>query len=227
MRIVQVIHGWPPESMGGTGLYVDALARGLRAREHRVWIAHPGPHGPPGVKVHGQQVTLTGPAPLKWTDSWRRAPVCGVWRRWLREVAPDVVHIHHLSGLPLGLVDASRECGARTVLTLHDYALPCARGQLVDRDLQPCPGPTPTRCARCIAEQLRLDPLTAHVAAALARWPVLRRQLRDAAGALPPRAADAARIQARLDVVTAALAAADVLLAPSQDLAERFAALGL
>ena len=227
MKLVQVLHGWPPATMGGTGLYVRALAGGLRAEGHTVLIAHPGPPGPPGVTAAGEQVTLTGPAPRRWAESWRHAPARAAWRRWLQRTGADVVHVHHLSGLPLGLIAASRDAGARVVLTLHDYALPCARGQLVDRDLRPCPGPSAQRCARCVAEQLRLDPVTAAAGRFLARWPALRRRTRDAAAALPPRPRDTARILARLDAVAAAISAADVLLSPSHDLAERIALLGL
>lgn len=224
MRVVQVMHGWPPAAMGGTGLYVRALSEGLREAGCTVWIAHPGPDGAPGVSADGAQVALSGPAPIRWADSWRRLPARAAWSRWLRSSGAEVVHVHHLSGMPLGLLGACRQLGVRTVLTLHDYALPCARGQLIDRDLQRCPGPDAARCARCIAEPLRRDPLTAPIGALLARWPALRQQ---AAGALSARPVDVARVQARLDAVHAALADADVLLSPSRDLAERFAAMGL
>ena len=41
MRIAHVLHGWPAEEMGGTGLYVDALARALASLGHEVAIVHP------------------------------------------------------------------------------------------------------------------------------------------------------------------------------------------
>lgn len=227
MRIAVVLHGWPPANMGGTGLYVAALAEALGEAGHAVVLLAPGPPGPPGITQREGHVLLHAPAPTRFEETWRRRSLDGLFTAWLRRWSPDVVHIHHLSGLSLGLIAAARRAGVRVVLTLHDYALPCARGQLVDRDLRPCSGPTPPRCAACISEHLRLDPLSGAIGGLLARWPTLRHAARDRVGALPPPPHATARITDRMRSVTAALSAVDALLSPSADLAERLVGLGL
>lgn len=230
LRIALVLHGWPPESAGGTGLYVGALARALAVAGHTVAVIARAlgaqvdlePQEYEGVEVW----RLTTPAPVRWEETWHRPAASAVWSAWLNRWRPDVVHVHHLSGLPLDLLSLAHAARARTVVTLHDYALPCARGQLVDRNLQPCAGPCPERCAACLGEHLRLDPLKAAAGRLLARWPTLRRRLRDRVAAPPARTAEIRRVAERLAAVHHLLDEADAVLSPSADLARRFQAMG-
>ena len=262
MRIALVLHGWPPQAMGGTGLYVQALARALAEGGHPVALLAPQPspahRGPPRLEPAAADseggdssasdssasdsgandrsasdsglsaFTVACAPPQRWEQTWRRPDLDALVRGWLAWWAPDVVHVHHLSHGSLGWLTAARQSGAGLVLTLHDYALPCARGQLVDRDLRPCDGPSPPRCATCLREHLALDPGTAALGRALQRWPALRHRLRPLAAASgPPSPGSTMRVQARLAAVAAALHLPDHLLSPSRDLAARFAALGL
>lgn len=223
-----MVHGWPGARAGGTGLYVEALSAALAAAGHPVAVVTPrvavGPGGdPPGVL----RWPLAGPAPRTFRDAWARPTLLDGWGRFLRAWRPDVVHIHHLSGLPMALPVSARAAGARVVLTLHDYALVCARGQLVDAALAPCPGPAPRRCATCLGPHLQLNPFTAAVGRALQRTPGVRAELRArvAAAGRPGRRAQN-RVVARLEAARRALEAADALLSPSHDLAARMAAQG-
>ncbi len=196
LRIAQVVHGWPGEEAGGTGLYVEALSAALAEAGHAVTVVTPGPVAeadPAGVAV----AALPSGVRWRWRHGWAQPARARAWRALVGRWRPDVVHVHHLSGLPLDLPAAARAAGARVVMTLHDYFLPCARGQLVDRDLRPCPGPSGVRCARCLGPDRT-----------------------------PPRAAWIDRVQARAVAARAAVAQAHVLLSPSRDLADRFAALG-
>lgn len=219
--------------MGGTGLYVEALCSALLAQGHAVAVVHPEVTAAPLLREErtawGLRVALGGPAPRRWEETWRDPAREGIWRRWLRGWKADVVHVHHLSGLPLGLLRVSRSLGVRLVVTLHDYALPCARGQLVDRWLRPCEGPSAERCALCLGEHLRLDPVKARLATALSRWPTVPEGIRGryAATTPPPRPQEQARVQGRLEAVRQALLGVDRLLAPSRHLADRFEAMGM
>ncbi len=201
MRLIEVIHGWPPETMGGTGLYVAALSRALQEAGHEVVVVSPGR----GIRPRLERVEadgLTGwrivqPPALSWSGGWQRKAGLRLWRRLLAAEQPDQVHVHHLSGLPLGLVGASREAGVPVALTLHDYWLACHRGQLVDRELRPCDGPTPTGCARCFT------------------------------GRDVPRARDERRAKARSQAAAEVLASVDVLWSPSEDLSRRLISMDL
>ena len=201
MRLIQVVHGWPPEKLGGTGLYVDALSRALQQAGHELKIVAPGPPGLGGCSSV-QTADLSGwaltqrPA-LSWAGGWRRSGGLRTWRRLLSSFRPDVVHVHHLSGLPLGLVRATQAMGIPVALTLHDYWIPCHRGQLMTPDLSRCTGPSPLGCARCTT------------------------------GQISPGARSLARAADRIEAARDALEAADRLWSPSEALAQTVASMGL
>ena len=116
MRVALVVHGWPGEQAGGTGLYVQALAAALAKRGHPVAVVSPrsataAGTDPPGVT----RWPLAAPTPRSFEDSWARPAMLEAWRRFQRAWRPDLVHVHHLSGLPMGLPSAAREGGARVV----------------------------------------------------------------------------------------------------------------
>lgn len=87
----------------------------------------------------------------------------------LDRLRPEVVHVHHLAGHPLDLPARARARGARVVLTLHDAAIDCARGQLVDRAGARCPGPAVDRCRACLAPRGPLGALVPTRASVAAR----------------------------------------------------------
>ena len=157
MRIVHIIHGWPASSMGGTGLYVAAIAQAQAMEGHTVAVLAPNP-GRPTCQEDDlgdvEQWRINTSRVRVWTDTWSGR--LDGWRSWCESWQPDVVHVHHLSGWPLGLLEATQ---CRTVLTLHDYSIPCARGQLVKEDLSLCVGPEPAACTQCLGPALRTHPL--------------------------------------------------------------------
>jgi len=223
-----VVHGWPGAAAGGTGLYTEALATALAADGHAVAVICPRSRTHASADPTGVlRWPLADPAATDFEDAWARRAALAAWRRFQRAWRPDVVHIHHLSGLPLGLPEAARQGGARVVLTLHDYATICARGQLVDAELRPCPGPAPDRCARCLGPHLQLNPLTARIGRFLAPHPRLRTAARDGLGAASrPGHRARGRVVRRLRAAGEALDVPHVLLSPSKDLAARVARLG-
>ena len=223
MRIVHVLHGHPTEAMGGTGLYVQALSRALASMGHTVAIASPDPEGQTrqlpsegGVEIW----RISTPTPRRWEDTWN-GPT-SAWQTWCQDWKPDTAHIHHLSGWPLDLIEATP---CKTVLTLHDYAIPCARGQLLTDSLTLCSGPAADACSACLAPALKSHPLVNWGARMLAKAPALytiaRRQASRGAQRTHPSVAN------RIKAAERAMAAADCVLSPSQDLADRFIAWGL
>lgn len=222
--VLQVCHGWPPERLGGVELYVEALHDGLLALgvDSNVFCAGDGP-------VLGErrlQVTGPAPAPRSYRATLVRPDVEASFREWLASKRPDVVHFHHLTHLSLGLPRVAAKAGAMPLMTLHDYWLPCARGQLVDRELRRCPGPTPERCAWCVAGQLALEPTSARLGGALGGLPeTWRAGIREWLGRRRGAALHGV-IQERFALVDAAVSRIRRFASPSQDLARRMAGLG-
>jgi glycosyltransferase involved in cell wall biosynthesis len=80
---------------------------------------------------------------------------------YLREIRPDVVHVHHLLNFGLEALFVIRKAlpDARIVLTIHDYYLICANyGQLyIHETATRCPGPALTECLKCFPERRAAD----------------------------------------------------------------------
>jgi glycosyltransferase involved in cell wall biosynthesis len=133
--------------------------------------------------------------------------------RWVREVRPDLVHVHHLTGFGLGCLSLLHRLGVPSVLTLHDYWCLCPRGQMWHVDGHACATVDEETCADCLART----------------WPHLMPsgggEQRGPRG--EPTATDRAAVAARLDFAHAQLALPAALITPSRRASEVFAACGL
>jgi len=56
----------------------------------------------------------------------------------LANFSPDVVHMHNIIGLSLGLIHLSKKAGAKTVLTLHDHWGICYKNTLINHKGEIC-----------------------------------------------------------------------------------------
>ena len=158
MRILHLVHQYPPHHIGGTELYTQNLARRQALAGHNVAVFAPVPETSPPAKVLSNGVRVYGvPTGERsrlqvFYHSFRQPSV----RRALQEVIeherPDLVHVQHLMGLPLGLIEDLRQARVPYVVTLHDYWYVCANAQLVtNTDQSICAGPDAgaRNCARC------------------------------------------------------------------------------
>jgi glycosyltransferase involved in cell wall biosynthesis len=160
MRILLVVHGFPPAAMGGTEIYTHDLARALLQRsgdEVFVFAREADTNRPEySVRVEqqgGLQITFvnnTFRACRSVEESYRNPSIRDVGVALVDEIRPDVVHIQHLTCLSTDLVIEFARRRIPTVFTLNDYWLICHRGQLLDLDYQRCEGPYPHGCPRCI-----------------------------------------------------------------------------
>ncbi len=190
MRIVQAVGWYFPDRLGGTEVYVAALAERLRRLQHRVEVVAPDPGGSTprqyehaGVSVHRYPIRL----PLTRDEAQGRAAVPGgEWfHEWVRATKPDVVHFHTLvPGLELAEVKAATATGARVIATTHASSLGyiCARGTMMRRGEVLCDGlAEPRKCAACDLQKRGLPRWAAQAAAAMPVRPS------EVAGRLPGR----------------------------------------
>ena len=94
-RIAHVLHGAPAQKMGGTGLYVAALAKELAGKGHPVAIVSPNPGRatdgfPLGGGIEGWKIGL--PPLERWSDTWNQPT--DSWTDWCDDWKPDVIHFH-------------------------------------------------------------------------------------------------------------------------------------
>jgi glycosyltransferase involved in cell wall biosynthesis len=116
-------------------------------------------------------------------------PLARVFERALAETEPDLVHVEHLMGLPVALVDVLRRRGIPYVITLWDFWWVCANAQLLTNyGQQVCDGPRAyLNCARCALARVDrpgLWPALPPLAGAMALRNRLLRRVMAGAGAL-------------------------------------------
>jgi glycosyltransferase involved in cell wall biosynthesis len=163
LRILHVLHSFPPYSRGGTERYVEQLARAQLARGDEVSVLH-ALHALDGAetettdaveaRVTGLRVlrvpaapVLGGRALVDPTLPGRRDLLAAL----LARERADLVHVHHLHGLDLRFVSLARATGSATVVSLHDHFASCARFFRVPASLEPCPDDqSRANCARCL-----------------------------------------------------------------------------
>ena len=157
MKILQVVHGFPPESIAGTESYCSALIRCLSERGYEcIVLAGSGRDAPePTLAVSEQDGVLVARyqraagRPYRWTDEYD-ADSERLVRRLLALVKPDVVHLHHWLHLTDNLVAICADAGIPAVVTLHDVWTSCPRIHRIRRDGMFCVEPPATApCLTC------------------------------------------------------------------------------
>lgn len=165
MRILQITHGFPPESVGGVEQHVDGLSTALAAAGHdvHVYARTSAAHLPQGAfrRERDGNPTVTRVA-FRWegVDSlaamYRCEPMASALRAFLQSERDarrsfDVAHVHHLTGMSTDSLAALRDAGIPSVLTLHDYWLMCPRGQMWHRREETCEQVEAQRCGECLS----------------------------------------------------------------------------
>ncbi|NQU08101.1 MAG: glycosyltransferase family 4 protein [Candidatus Abyssubacteria bacterium] len=164
MRIVQVVHAFPPESMTGTELCTYYLSKELARAGHELFVFTASRNIAEDryhivrEKYEGLDVARIGNWFQSELDQWRTFvdfQVENGFRDYIKEVNPDIVHIQHLLGLSTSIVQVLFEMSIPIVFTAHDYWYVCPKIQLLDRNGQVCSGPAEGyKCEWCVADLL-------------------------------------------------------------------------
>lgn len=137
MRILHVTHELPPYELAGTAIYTLNIAR-AQAEHHDVFVfARLQDPDVPAYRLHtenrdGLTIRFMNKADLEWSpfdDSYRDPKALRLFRDFVEEVAPDVIHFQHIVGLGMDVLDVPRELGITSLYTLHDFWPMCPMGQ--------------------------------------------------------------------------------------------------
>jgi glycosyltransferase involved in cell wall biosynthesis len=158
-------------------------------------------------------------------DTWTNPRFEAGLNEVLSQTAPDLVHIHHLAHVGLTVTNQLRKAKIPYIITLHDHHLLCVRGQLLNREMERCVGPSKERCPVCISEHLAASQ-NLHKAAALAKLLGVRRVARKFFEKRAPSVEQISKWEQREQAARETLTGAACLLSPSIHLAERFRAFG-
>jgi glycosyltransferase involved in cell wall biosynthesis len=167
MKVLKVIHGYPPLYNAGSEVYSQLLCHGL-AKNHEVHVfsREENPFAKdftlrfardtlqPEIGLHFINIPLE-----KFRYRYQHQSVNNVFKDLLNQVNPDIVHVGHLNHLSTSLVSEVAKHHVPIIYTLHDYWLMCPRGQFIQRNSLDkgelwtlCDGQENQKCAtRCYA----------------------------------------------------------------------------
>ena len=160
MKVLEVIHGYPPLYNAGSEVYTQIISRGLVQMGHEVSVftREEDPYRAdfdvrqeldlqePSIKVY-----LANHARSR--DRYRHTGMDDAFSNVLSKEKSDVVHIGHLNHLSTGIPEIASNAGALVVYTFHDFWLSCPRGQFMQMGLgeseiwKVCQGQDNHRCA--------------------------------------------------------------------------------
>ncbi|MCB1282668.1 MAG: glycosyltransferase, partial [Salinibacterium sp.] len=157
MKLLFVVHAFPPHHRAGVENYAAQIAQGL-AETHQVVVAT-------------TRKVISLPTGMIRRDSLDGVPVFEVinnldhdgfpgtfanatmeraFAAIVDEVRPDIVHFQHLMYWSLNLPAMARSFGVPCLMTLHDFHLACPRmGQMLDWEGRLCEAPSPARANPC------------------------------------------------------------------------------
>jgi glycosyltransferase involved in cell wall biosynthesis len=128
VRVLLVVHGYPPSSLGGTEVHTQAVAHGLAARGHDVAVLAGRPPG--STKAAEQPVEYDGPVEVHWVDRVANGELSSTvvrtrFERLLSDERADVVHIQHLHQMSADLIEVARVSSVPCIVSLHDLWFQC------------------------------------------------------------------------------------------------------
>ncbi len=170
MKVLFLCHSHPDLQAGGTEIFAHALFRALRERGvEGMFLSGTASHQrPPSPGTALQAAGSQADELLLWTagfDSFflSQTDLHGVVPdlvEVLREVHPDIVHIHHVLQLGLETVGLIRRVlpQAKIIATLHDFYPICASdGQMTTPAGLLCHQASTDACRRCFPDRSATD----------------------------------------------------------------------
>ncbi len=143
MRVLKIIHGYPPAYNAGSEVYSQLLCNALEKSGHEVVVfsREENPFTPdysirvtsdqnnPKIKCYLINIPLE-----RHRYRYIHANVDQQLEELLLKFQPDIVHIGHLNHLSITLIDRIKKYAIPIVYTIHDFWLMCPRGQFIQRN---------------------------------------------------------------------------------------------
>jgi glycosyltransferase involved in cell wall biosynthesis len=162
MRVMQVVHFFPPDAVAGVERYTQRLSAELVRSGDTVSIVTRRTSAAPRPEMCRERLAdgavlyrFTGGAADEYFFLRHYDRLEQLFAAALVEAAPEVVHFNHVSRLSPRFVHIARRHGAAVVMTLHDYFFACPLAHLTRPTGEFCQGPDGGReCARtCFAHE--------------------------------------------------------------------------
>jgi glycosyltransferase involved in cell wall biosynthesis len=158
MKILKIIHGYPPLYNAGSEVYSQMLCHGLSDKHDVHVFTREENLFEKDFSMRLSQDNLKSTITLhlinipleKFRYRLQHPEVDQIFSNLLDKIKPDIIHIGHLNHLSTSLVYEISKKNIPIVYTLHDYWLMCPRGQFIQRNTQSfelCDGQEDRKCA--------------------------------------------------------------------------------
>jgi len=154
MRILQVVHDFLPNAIGGTEIYTYALSKEL-SKHHEVYLFFKDTKinennfikkgyfdGLPFLSVNPNKYFKNFPYfnLIKHSSYFfgNNKKIDDIFKDLIEEFKPDIIHFQHLIGFSPNLIKIAHEKKIPIVFTVHDYWLLCPKAHLIDNNLNIC-----------------------------------------------------------------------------------------
>jgi len=156
MKILVVIHGYPPYYMAGSEVYTFNLCNEL-SKKHKVEVfsRYENPYEDHYTtlidEVEGVTVTRVNKPSRDYTfkDKYLDPKIDELFDNKIKSFKPDIVYIGHLSHLSTSIPIISKQHGIPVVFTIHDFWMFCYRGQMITSQNTICPAVSSSSCLNC------------------------------------------------------------------------------
>jgi glycosyltransferase involved in cell wall biosynthesis len=156
MKILKIIHGYPPHYNAGSEVYSQSICNELKekheififTREENLYAADHEIREEIRENIHFFYVNKA-----REKDGYKHTDLDEKFAQILDKIQPDIAHIGHLNHLSTGLVAVLENKKIPIVFTLHDFWLMCPRGQFLQINFanpafhQLCDKQENTKCA--------------------------------------------------------------------------------
>lgn len=157
MKILKVIHGYPPHYQAGSEVYSKTLCDELIGHGHSVAV-FTRTENPfmmdfeiafsiqNGIKMYHINMA-------REKDGFHHPKVDLEFEKIISDYEPDVCHFGHINHLSTGLIKVAKKQNIPILFTLHDFWLLCPRGQFVQtnfgesQNYQVCDSQEDNKCA--------------------------------------------------------------------------------
>jgi glycosyltransferase involved in cell wall biosynthesis len=172
MKIFQVPFCFHPDPVGGTEVYVEALATQLQQQGHEIAIVAPSlsnqTYYHQNLLIHRFALNPT-PSDLRSLYGEGDKVAAQNFEALLDHEKPDLVHLHAFTaGVSIRLVRAAHQRHIPVLFTYHTPTVSCQRGTLLKQGFQICTGQVDVKtCTRCTLHGLGLANTPAHLVGSL------------------------------------------------------------
>lgn len=167
MKILQIVHSFPPENIAGTEIYTYQLCRALSKRHdsfvfYRICDLKKREYEVNYNKFDGLDIYTINNT-FRFCNSfeglYRNNAITDQLVKILNIIKPHIVHIQHLIFLSTTIIAEVKKRKIPIIFTLHDYWLICPQWHCLKKDLSICDNNDLSQCIECLDFQLNIKKL--------------------------------------------------------------------